>query len=144
MSDLLQLARRLYERRGTATVVPYKMLDAGHVERDCHQNAGTWVRENPDWKVIHGWLVFDFERDSGGLLRIVRFNPHSVIEHHDGTRLDPTPSQASMRYPFLEHEGTPEDFTRIVQGDAISILEYDVLADAEATAAAADQPLSSR
>src|SRR4051812_49166630 len=141
MSELLQLARRLYERRATA-MVPYKMLDAGHVEGKCNQNAGSWVRDYPGWKIVYGWLVFDFESMSDGLLRVVRFNPHSVVESHDGERSDPTPSRASMRYPFLEHEGMPEDFTRIAQGDAVSILGYDVLADAKATAAA-NRPLFS-
>jgi hypothetical protein len=53
-SELLILAKRLYARRATAKVVPYKMLDATHVERLCHINADSWVRDNPGWKVIRG------------------------------------------------------------------------------------------
>ena len=44
-SELLILAKRLYARRATAMVVPYKNLDATHVERLCHINADSWVRD---------------------------------------------------------------------------------------------------
>jgi hypothetical protein len=37
----------LYARRGSGTVVPFKMLDPNHVEGQCHQNAGIWARDNP-------------------------------------------------------------------------------------------------
>jgi hypothetical protein len=79
-AEMLALARKLYTRRATGTVVPYKQLDSNHTEGQCHQNAGIWASDNAGWKVVHGWLVFDFERDTLGLVPLVWFNPHSVVE----------------------------------------------------------------
>jgi hypothetical protein len=126
---LLLLARQLYRRRAAGIVIPYRNLDESHTEGQCHQNAGLWARENPGWKVVHGWLIFDYEKTSRGLVPLVNFNPHSVVEDPGGERFDPTPSRASARYPFLEHEGTAQDFIRLVQDNSLSILHYDVLAD---------------
>jgi hypothetical protein len=128
-SELLMLARRLYARRATSIVVPYTILDPQHVEGQCHQNAGIWARDNPGWKVVHGWLVFDYERTSRGLWPLVQFNPHSVVEDSNGVRIDPTPSRASQRYPFLDHEGTTKDFIRIVQGISLVCINYNTLDD---------------
>jgi hypothetical protein len=128
-NELLTLARRLYSRRATGVIVPYKMLDSRHVEWDCHQNAGIWTRDNPGWKVVHGWLVFDFTLIPVLPLRFVRFNPHSVVEDKDGSRVDVTPSRASQRYLFLDHEGPPDDFIRVVQGNAMIHIDYDVSED---------------
>jgi len=128
-SELLVLARQLYARRASAVVVPYEMLDPQHVEGQCHHNAGVWARYNPGWKVVHGWLVFDYETTSFGLLRSVQFNPHSVIEDSNGVRVDPTPSRASKRYPFLDHEGAVEDFVRIVQDGSLVCIDYNALDD---------------
>lgn len=104
-------------------------MDDGHTEGDCHQNAGRWSLANPQCKVVHGWLVFDFEGSSGGLVPMVRFNAHSVIEDENGVRYDVTPSRASKRYPFLEHEGTREEFVRIVESNQLSSIDYNPLID---------------
>ncbi|WP_369725167.1 hypothetical protein AB8Z38_11610 [Bradyrhizobium sp. LLZ17] len=130
MDELLTLAKRLYARRQDGIVVPYKMVDETHREFECHQNAGTWARDNPGCRVVHGWMVFDHEKTSRGLVPLVNFNPHSVIETDGGERYDPTPSRASKRYPFLDHEGDPESFVRIVQGISLAILSYNPSADA--------------
>lgn len=129
MIELLMLARRLYARRQSGAVVPYKMVDSRHREFDCHQNAGTWARDNPGCEVVQGWLVFDHEKASRGLVPLVNFNPHTIIEAADRERYDVTPSRASQRYPFLDHEGDPDDFVRIVQGNSLSMLSYNTLAD---------------
>ncbi len=105
--------------------MPYQMLDEAHPEGECHQNAGTWARDNPGWKVVHGWLVFDYEHATSGLLQQVWVNPHSVVQNPDGKHVDPTPSKASQRYPFLEHEGAADDFIRIVQGRGLIRIDYD-------------------
>lgn len=130
MDELLTLAKRLYARRQTGIVVPYKMVDANHQEFACHYNADAWARDNPGCKVVHGWIVFDHERTSFGLVPLVNFNPHSIIETDDGERYDVTPSRASQRYPFLDHEGDAEQFMRIVLDDSLSTLSYNPLADA--------------
>jgi hypothetical protein len=66
-SELLILAKRLCARRA-AMVVPYKMLDATHVERLCHITADSWVRDNPGWKVILGLQSADTYSNSGTIL----------------------------------------------------------------------------
>jgi hypothetical protein len=130
VEELLMLARRLYARRQTGIVVPYTMVDSRHREFDCHQNAGTWARDKSGCKVVHGWMVFDHEKTSLGLVSLVNFNPHSIIETDDGERYDVTPSQASQRYPFLDHEGDADNFVRIVQDNSLSILSYNPMQDA--------------
>ena len=75
-------------------------------------------------------MVFDHERTSLGLVPLVNFNPHSIIETDDGERYDITPSRASQRYPFLDHEGDAENFVRIVQDNLLSVLSYNTTADA--------------
>jgi hypothetical protein len=130
VDELLTLARRLYARRQAGIVAPYKMVDASHREFDCHGNAGTWARDNPGCKVVHGWMVFDYERTSRGLVPLVNFNPHSIIETDGGERYDVTPSRASQRYPFLDHEGDAESFVRIVTDNILAILSYNPAADA--------------
>ena len=74
-------------------------------------------------------LVFDYEKDTLGLVRLVNFNPHSISEADDGERYDVTPSRASQRYLFLNHEGKPDDFVRIVQGNSLSVLSYNTQSD---------------
>jgi hypothetical protein len=135
MSELLVLARRLYARRATGTVVPYRVLDQTHVEGQCHNNADRWANDNPGWKSVRGWLVFDHEATSSGIIPLVQFNPHSVVEDSNGIRVDPTPSRASQRYPFLEHEGPEEDFIRIVESISLTCINYDTLSDSISVAA---------
>ena len=129
MSGLLLIARRLYERRYSGLIIPYKMVNPAHLEGECHQNAGLWARYNPGCKAVHGWMVFDHERTSGGLVSIVQFNPHTIIETDGGERFDVTPSQASRRYPFLDHEGPREHFIQLVEGNSLSVISYDPAAD---------------
>jgi len=117
MSELLLIARRLYERRYSGQIIPYKMVNPAHSEGECHQNAGLWAR---GCKAIHGWMVFDHERTSSGLVSLVQFNPHTIIETDSGDRFDITPSQASRRYPFLDHEGPREHFIQVVKGNSLS------------------------
>jgi hypothetical protein len=129
LTELLTIARRLYERRHSGIVVPYKMVDSRHTEGDCHQNAGWWARDNAGCEVIHGWLVFDHEKASGGLISMVQFNPHSIIQTENGERYDVTPSRASTRYPFLDHEGAHDDFVRIVESNSLSVITYNPSSD---------------
>ena len=139
-AELLALARQLYARCATGIVVPYKMLDSNHTEGQCHQNAGIWARDNAGWKVVHGWLVFDFTKHPLLINPFMRFNPHSVVEDSNGTRIDPTPSRASKRYAFVEHDGTPDDFVRIVQGMSLVYIDYHVGKDDIGIAVTHDTP----
>ena len=90
-AELLVLARQLYARRSTGLVISYQQLDPNHVEGNCHWNAGLCARDNPSWKVVHGWLVFDYTTTPYFPLPFVQFNPHSVVERSNGARIDPTP-----------------------------------------------------
>ena len=105
--DLLALMNSLYDRRQMAVVVPYEptsMKSDSPREDECHNNADRYVLENPDCKSIRGWLVFD--NATALVFRSrphFRFTSHSVVERADGRLSDPTPTQASQRYPFLRH-----------------------------------------
>jgi hypothetical protein len=105
------------------------MVDSRYSKGDCHQNAGLWARDNAGCEVIHGWLVFDYEKTSGGLIPMVQFNPHSIIQAENGERYDVTPSRASIRYPFLDHEGTHDDFVLIVESNSLRVISYNPVSD---------------
>lgn len=76
-------------------------------------------------QTVYGWLVFDFDRDSWGMLPVCRFSAHTVIEDPAGRLFDITPSKASQRYPFLRHEGSDEEFEAIV-ADGYSNLDFQI------------------
>jgi hypothetical protein len=129
--DLKELARKLYERRAEAVVVPYEDREGSDwkpSERDCHNNVDRWVLENPDTRSVRGWIVFDFEKTSRGLMPMVRFTPHSVVEEADGRLVDITPSKASQRYPFLPHADSDGSFEEIVTANQLENLDYDTAA----------------
>jgi hypothetical protein len=88
------------------------------------------VRDNSGCRPVHGWLVFDYEGTSRGLIPLVQFNPHTIVETDDGEGYDVTPSRASRRYPFLDHDGSREDFIRIVEGKSLVVFGYNPLMDA--------------
>ena len=127
--DLLALKKSLYARRRAAVVVPCEpapMKSAKPREHECHINVDRYVLENPGCKSIRGWLVFDFTAMSLiGARPFFRFTSHSVVEAADGRLFDPTPSQASQRYPFLRHEGPEGEFEAIIQAGHIH-LDYPV------------------
>ena len=116
--DLLALMNSLYDRRQKAVVVPYEptsMKSDSPREGECHNNADRYVLENPDCQSIRGWLVFDNATASVFSSRPhFRFTSHSVVERADGRLFDPTPTQASQRYPFLRHEGPESEFDAII------------------------------
>jgi hypothetical protein len=122
--DLNALHRALYKLRQEAVTIPFeerKIASGPATEHECHDNCHRWVEENLGYKVVPGWLVFDYSEISQGLVPFCRFTAHSVIEGPDGTLVDITPSQASQRYPFLRHEGPAEEFEAIVQAGHIHI-----------------------
>jgi hypothetical protein len=62
MAYLKNLARRLYERRHQAAMVPHEHCsdDRFHPEAGaCHANVDQWCRINPTHRPIRGWLMFD-------------------------------------------------------------------------------------
>src|SRR5712692_7075966 len=96
--DLNALHQALYKRRSKAVTIPFtemEMASGPPLPHECHDNCHRWIRENPIYKVIPGWLVFDFNEITMGMNPFCRFTAHSVIEAPDGTLMDITPSQAS-------------------------------------------------
>lgn len=126
--ELRELGKALYERRQEAAVVPFderRGADWAPVENQCHYNVDRWVSEHPGTRAVRGWLVFDFEKTSMGLVHVVRFTPHSVVEDEDGRLVDITPSGASRRYPFLRHTGSDEEFEQLVTSRMLVHLDHD-------------------
>lgn len=120
------LARRLYERRGKAIVVPYveRSIENWKPEPQwCHWNVDLWVAGEAGSKAVRGWLLFDYVASSGGLLRFVVFQAHSVVEEN-GTLVDITPSAASRRYPFIRHPGSEDDFQELVADVGAARIEF--------------------
>ncbi len=127
-SDKLKvLAKSLYERRREGVVAPFverMMKDWVAQEGQCYRNVDEWVSKNPDVGAVRGWLVFDINETSQGLMPLTRFTPHALIEENDGSLLDLTPSRASRRYPFLRHDGAKEEFDSLVGALMIVHLDY--------------------
>lgn len=122
---LAAICRRLYARRGSGLVIPFVEKKGANWEPQqwlCHGNAIRWVTENPDWKAIPGWLIFDLSFAGRW-----RFSAHSVVEDADGTRIDITPAPtASRRYPFLEDEASHGDFMRLIGSARVQELDYEL------------------
>jgi hypothetical protein len=121
-SEQRRLVRRLHHRRREAKVVQFEDVIIGDwkpVAQWCHENVRRWVEANADCKPVRGWLYFRFSWDG-----CPQFLAHSVVERTDGSLMDITPSQASMRYPFIRHQGTLEDFDRLVAEWSMVRLNY--------------------
>jgi hypothetical protein len=100
------LANRLLKlrRSGESLIVPHALssdLKGFRAERSkCHDNANRWCLENPDHKVVRGWLI-----TSGTV-----FDKHSVIDRGAAGLMDITPLPDRTFSEFLIHEGTQEEF----------------------------------
>lgn len=113
-----QLCLSLLQRLGEATVVNRKTVQIGDwipEKRHCHDNVTIWIQNNPQHKPIQGFLCFTFD----GMLGFVQFQPHTVVEIEDATLIDITPNHASQAYPFLRHNGSPEEFSAIAENSII-------------------------
>ena len=95
-----ELANFLHRRRTEARFVNLQPSPSSDFNQ-CQANAEVYVRENLDCSVVRGWLFEDFE----GFTYI---NAHWVVRRKDGSLFDPTPIRRHC--PFIEHEGTEEDF----------------------------------
>lgn len=127
-SELIELGKALYESRQEAVEVPFeprRSKDWAPAEGQCHYNVDYWVLAHPGTRAVRGWLVFDFETTSMGLMPLVRFTAHSVVEDADGRLVDITPSNASQRYPFLRHLGSDDQFEQLVTTRMLVHLDHD-------------------
>lgn len=113
MDYLKDRARRLYERRHLAGMVPHedRSNDQFHPEAGaCHTNVDQWCRLNPTHKPVRGWLVFDHSAVGRFL-----FVAHSVVEDEKGNRFDVTPQRPIGQYGFLQDEAFDEEYMLLIQ-----------------------------
>lgn len=119
---LTQLAKRLYNLRYTARIIPFVRVGIGDGSapddwkpspKFCHTNVETWVMRSPQYAIVRGWIVFD--QSNNPLVPRPRFHfaAHSVICTPDDKLLDITPSDVSQPYPFIRHPGTTEEFDQL-------------------------------
>lgn len=118
----------LCARREDAAVVPFlKVAFDGWSPKVgcCHQNADMWVRANPEFEVVRGWVTYaSFGGDSFGL------TAHSIVRDRSGALFDITPLddeglRASMH--FILHEGDPTIFFEMkALGINICCLAFDI------------------
>jgi hypothetical protein len=83
----------------------------------CHDNVREWVKLYPKYTHVYGFFVADRRPISNGTLVI----PHSAVGGPDGSLNDITPSELDVRYPFVPHTGTPEEFELIAAAEPFTI-----------------------
>jgi hypothetical protein len=72
---------------------------------ECHENCERFILQFDGYAVVRGWLV------GGGHWLI----PHSVVRRvSSGALTDITPGDD--KFPFVEHQGSEQDFTILRQG----------------------------
>jgi len=129
IEKLAEIGRQLYGRRYEGVVMPFVEKEGEGwrpAQCMCHANVDRWVAENPGCKGVRGWIVFDMRGFTGAY----QFTAHSIVEEADGTRIDITPARASRRYPFLKHDGDPEEFLSLICSLRMQDLDYEVATDA--------------
>jgi hypothetical protein len=114
--DLNALTRALYSRGYTLIVVPLEKRTISSGPRRSTSATSITTAGAPKIPAIsvYGWLVFDFDTTSEGMLPVCRFTAHAVLEDPTGRLFDITPSRSSQRYPLLWHEGSEEEFAVII------------------------------
>ena len=132
LDRLKDLAKRLYDLRDTARIIPLATVEIGDdspsgdsklFPRFSHANVNIWVRRSPDYKAVRGWVVFDFSSNPTFRASFVRFAAHSVLEAPDGAPWDITQRYTSQPHPFIRHPGTNEDFDRL-RADGVLHVDY--------------------
>jgi hypothetical protein len=115
------LASRLLQARRAARLVAFRNVATPlwtPKRGQCHRNVAEFVTGYPDYYTVRGWLIFDLQRGSGGLLSAVRFLAHSIARNGD-TLIDITPSRGAGRYPFIVHPGPDAEFDTLVEAQGI-------------------------
>jgi hypothetical protein len=118
-----ELSRLLTE----AKVYPFEPLFPDAKPHECHRNVHAFVASNDGYRAVGGWLFFDYRNAFLlGIVPTIRFTAHSLVQDENGLMLDITPSQASQRYPFIEHPFGHDDFVQLVDGRQLSHVEVEV------------------
>lgn len=127
--EIANLVKELSRLLPAAKVYPFTPLFSGAREHQCHDNADQFVAVNEGYRVVRGWLYFDF-REHAVLLfgsePFIRFSAHSLVQDVRGERYEITPSKASQPYPFIEHPFGKDDFDKLVDGRQLSNIDVEV------------------
>ena len=121
--DPQETGRRLFARRSEAVIANYEQVSVGDwqpTEHECHANVTYWCEFNTNYKVVRGWLYFDF----GNCMRFVRFTAHSVVEDENGLLIDITPTKASTLYPFIRAEEDEEAFACLIMDYGMTNIDF--------------------
>jgi hypothetical protein len=79
----------------------------------CHDNVREFVEKYPKCTHVRGFLVANRQPIADTTLVIA----HSAVCAPDGSLNDITPSELDVRYPFVPHTGTPDDFELIAASE---------------------------
>ena len=124
-SDPQEIGRRLFARRSEGVIAKLKKVQIGDwrpSERECHRNVTIWCEQRADHKAVRGWLFFDLT----GVVPLVRFTAHSVVEDVNGDLVDITPAKVFQSYPFIRAEEDEETFESLVE-HGITDIEFSVV-----------------
>jgi hypothetical protein len=125
--EIERLVRELNRLLPGAKVHPFRPLYPEARQHHCHTNADRFVAENEGYRVVSGWLFFDFRPAVlMGLEPTIRFTAHSLVQSASGERYEITPSPASQCYPFIEHPFGNEDFDKLVKRRGLSHIDVEV------------------
>lgn len=83
----------------------------------CHENVQEWVARHPQFQHVLGFFVANRYPISDGTLVIA----HSAVADADGTLCDITPSELDVRFPFVQHLGTLEEFDLIAARETFTL-----------------------
>jgi hypothetical protein len=83
----------------------------------CHDNVREFVEKHPECRHVRGFLVANRQPIADTTLVIA----HSAVGTPDGSLNEITPSELDVRYPFVPHTGTLEEFELIAAADPFMV-----------------------
>lgn len=103
----------LFNRLSESEHLKFKVVNLNGnqpLPNNCHENARVFVKLNPNYKIVYGWICVD-----GGLASPnVDFIAHSVIQDINGNLFEITPMHSIIPRPFLSADLNDIDFADIV------------------------------
>jgi len=113
--DRAKYETEICQRLEGADLIPFRPVsthDWQPAVAKCHDNVDTWVRMNPNHRVVRGWVT------NGNYIVFIGLTAHSIVRGPDGVMFDITPLydetgrgevvRQGMR--FVEHLGSDEEF----------------------------------
>jgi hypothetical protein len=118
--ELIELTKRLFDLRKAGRFIPFLSVGAQSevdswtpLPKFSHDNVDIWIRRNPQYEAVRGWIICDFSRSPFVSRPHFEFAAHSVISDLDGRLFDITPDAVSRPYPFIRHPGTDGEFDHL-------------------------------